>query len=367
MRILGALNVMLALAGLGGRPAAAQIVADHQAPPAFEQIPPTALQAASALRVMFRHASVGVTINEGLDCLQGTRDHPDECTLYPDYQYDRRNWSFQPRGNSGWYGKVDDFVAEVEAQLDSFDVFSFKYCYLDGLDGLGEPCGSPASPSKIEQAWTYLREAMEDLAARHPEKIFVWWTIPLTQVGQSCTDALNGRIRSYVFERQQILFDVADIESHDPEGVHQVSGDGWEIALKEYCGEQKPDAQACHPGATGKMLLARGYWWLMARVSGWDGGAGAPSPFVRGNSNADASVDISDAVHLLNFLFQGGAAMSCEKAADANDDGAVDISDAIKILLHLFLDAVPLPAPAGACGEDGSADSLTCGTFAPCT
>jgi len=54
-------------------------------------------------------------------------------------------------------------------------------------------------------------------------------------------------------------------------------------------------------------------------------------------------------------------------SADANDDGAMNIADAIATLGHLFGGAGPLPAPFGACGEDGTAvDALDCKVYAPC-
>mgnify|MGYP000692918097 CR=1 FL=1 len=105
------------------------VIIDHKCVQKFETIPDNVLPELARLRVMFRHASVGTTINSALDCLQGTRNNPAECKNYPQYKYDRRNFICQPRGNSGWYGKVDDFVTEVENQLKEFDVFSFKSDY----------------------------------------------------------------------------------------------------------------------------------------------------------------------------------------------------------------------------------------------
>jgi hypothetical protein len=272
------MNRRLATAGLcllllgAAQPAGAQIIADHSVVSEFDQIPESAIQAAASIRLMFRHASVGTTVNNGLDCLQGTRDNPAECTLYPDYNYDRRNWSFQMRGNSGWYGKVDDFVTEVSSQLGLYDAFSFKYCYLDGLDQLAEPCGGPPlDPAKVDQAWDYLRSSMELLEANNPGKIFIWWTIPLTQPGQLCTETLNGRIRDYVRANGKILLDIADIESHDTAGVHYTNTEGWEVAYAPHCGEAPP-GPACHPNWTGCLLIAKAHWWMMARIAGWQGG-----------------------------------------------------------------------------------------------
>jgi len=44
--------------------------------------------------------------------------------------------------------------------------------------------------------------------------------------------------------------------------------------------------------------------------------------FQRGNANADARIDIADAIYLLSHLFAHGPAPSCKDSGDANDDGA---------------------------------------------
>jgi hypothetical protein len=68
-------------------------------------------------------------------------------------------------------------------------------------------------------------------------------------------------------------------------------------------------------------------------------------PFVyqRGDANATASVDISDAIYILNFLFLGGPAPACQAVADANASGELDISDPVALLTSLFVGGVTLP------------------------
>lgn len=366
---LGFLSIALLLVAPASS-SPAQIVADHAAVDAFERIPDDVLAQAARLRLHFRHASVGTTIDNALECLQGTRTSPTVCTTFPDHLYDRRLWAFEGRGNSGWYGKVDDFVEAVEGSVDGFDVFGFKYCYLDGLDGLQEPCGGPLDPAKVEAAWTYLRSHMEALEGAHPEKVFVWWTIPLTQVGQECTEVLNARIREHARAEGKVLFDIADIEAHDEAGTLRTNALGQEAAVKELCGEQKPDAQACHPNWAGSLRLAKSHWWLMARLAGWDGGSdpGEPDPvrFIRGDANADGARDVSDAVAVLEHLFRAGAPPACMAAADANDDGSVDVVDPVWLLGHLFGLGWTIAEPASECGPDPTEDGLGCIAFEPC-
>ena len=73
-------------------------------------------------------------------------------------------------------------------------------------------------------------------------------------------------------------------------------------------------------------------------------------PFVRGDCNADGSINVSDAITLLLRLFGGGEAPPCETACDVNGDIKVDIADATAILGFLFT-AGPTPvAPFPTCG-----------------
>lgn len=81
--------------------------------------------------------------------------------------------------------------------------------------------------------------------------------------------------------------------------------------------------------------------------------------FLRGDTNRDAGVDLSDAVTTLEFLFAGGNLPSCMDAADANDNGVVDMSDPITTLMFLFLGG-SLPPPVDEPGPDPTEDTLGC-------
>jgi hypothetical protein len=83
--------------------------------------------------------------------------------------------------------------------------------------------------------------------------------------------------------------------------------------------------------------------------------------FVRGNSNNDARVDISDPVNTLSWLFLGSREPPCLDAADANNDSAIDITDPIFTLSFLFIGGAPIPPPYPQCGLDqGPIDRFGC-------
>lgn len=68
-------------------------------------------------------------------------------------------------------------------------------------------------------------------------------------------------------------------------------------------------------------------------------------PFIRGDTNGSGSVDISDVIFLLDYLFSSGTTPSPEEAGDTNADGMLDISDAIYLLVFLFDSGAPPAAP----------------------
>ena len=81
--------------------------------------------------------------------------------------------------------------------------------------------------------------------------------------------------------------------------------------------------------------------------------------FRRGDTNDDGTVDIADSVFLLNFLFTGGAGLTCPDAGDADDNAHIEITDGIRILNFLFLGAEPpLPPGPAECGTDPTEDAL---------
>ena len=100
-------------------------------------------------------------------------------------------------------------------------------------------------------------------------------------------------------------------------------------------------------------------------VSWWGDVRGAP--FVRGDADASSSINITDPIRILRFLFREvQPSVGCEDALDVNDDGALNLTDAIALLNYLFRRG-PSPAePHAGCGDDSTEDGLTCERFEPC-
>ncbi len=98
-----------------------------------------------------------------------------------------------------------------------------------------------------------------------------------------------------------------------------------------------------------------------------------PSTFHRGDTNDDGTIDVTDAVSLLGFLFGGGEDTDCKETQDFDNDGRVVLTDAVGILLFLFRGG-PAPAVPGPttedCGPDpdepGAPGDLGCRSYWSC-
>jgi len=96
-----------------------------------------------------------------------------------------------------------------------------------------------------------------------------------------------------------------------------------------------------------------------------------PGSFIRGNPNGDAKIDIADAIFIVYAVVPGldttGIyALPCKDAADANQDGSVNLADAIFLIDYEFRGG---PAPIGmdACSSVGATpESCPKGSYPTC-
>jgi hypothetical protein len=94
------------------------------------------------------------------------------------------------------------------------------------------------------------------------------------------------------------------------------------------------------------------YWRIVAHDAHGNSTPGAlwrfttGGSYVCGDANGDHSVDISDAVSLIAYIFSGGPAPNPLQAGDGNCDTVVDISDAVYVIAYIFSGG---PAPCATC------------------
>ena len=254
----------------------------------FNQIPPEYIEKASQIRWLNRVASVGANVSFGLDCLQNyfpdrddpnrrphacDRDLPSSEVVYSS-QYDRSNWVFEfhsppPNPNPGWNNKVAYFIDRVDGLSpdEYYDVVSFDIAYAEDPSinhhFFTNDNPNDAFPSVIDLA---------SLRQRHPERTFIWWTLALARMSEPYTMEFNQRMREYAAENNLILIDIADIESHTPDGTPCTGIDREEnpTDIPAICPDYTNERFAGHLNSLGHSRMAKAVWVLMAQLAGWE-------------------------------------------------------------------------------------------------
>jgi hypothetical protein len=259
--------------------------------------------------MFFMDRSVGGNIDEGLNCLSNPSDEdaPNHCVRYshvvPQFSvdpsilnwsrsggYNRGRWDFQfwPESGCGeWYDKVGCFLSIVDPLLGSYDVVSFQFSYLEVDNGSSIVDASNGffadRPDRLDIG------DLEAFEAEHPDKTVLYWTTSLARgIGSEESEDFNQQVRDYTARHGKVLFDVADILSHDPsgqpcydnrDGVPYDNGNQSENHPDDgrnrlaICQHYTTEVEGGHLGAVsaGKIRVAQAFWVLMARVAGWSG------------------------------------------------------------------------------------------------
>lgn len=284
------------------------IVVDHNSVALFDQIPESYIQAAEALRMFFMDRSVGGNISDGLTCLSYPSDEaaPSHCKVYthvvPEFSvspsevnwsrpggYSRSNWTYNywPDGCPDWQTQLGCFFTAANQNLNSNDVLSYQYSYLE-VDNNSTIANLPGgffwnNPAGLD---------VHDLAAyeaQHPDKTIIYWTTSLARsIGTPVSESFNAQMRQYALANDKILFDVADILAHAPngnpcfdnrDGVLYNNGNAWEnhpddgLDIPAICQHYTSETDGGHLGSpsAGKIRVAKAFWVLMARIAGWNG------------------------------------------------------------------------------------------------
>jgi hypothetical protein len=303
------------------------ILVDHTMVDLFEQIPDEYLRAARELNMMYMDQSVGVNINQGLDCLASAsweragahcrRDYtgtsgsewlwktyagsdlqagsvPAQIRFQPDpNRYNRANWTFVAQMGT-WQEYLQSFLqVQAPALIDEKDVLSFQFTYLHVAQGsdIADPQEGFFS-DQPHDGYYQNRERwdisdLREYQAQNPNKVFIYWTTSLARgIGSAESTAFNDQMRQYALANQMPLFDAADILSHDPDGNPCYDNrDGVEYCSRTRCENHPDDGQnhlaICqaytteleggHLGSVsgGKIQLAKAFWVLMAQIAGW--------------------------------------------------------------------------------------------------
>jgi hypothetical protein len=179
------------------------------------------------LKIMFGHQSVGTNIVDGLTLLSEASSTRYGLNIkYKPTQLASAAFGHWKNGeNQDPHGKISAFDSKMRSQAgdgkiwaSSLDIAYFKFCYVD----------LNATSINIDDLFENYRVTMKRLIDDFPNCKIVQVTLPLSALIYGSDKERNQRrhefnekIRSFSDTTGGYLFDIADIEAHDENGVHQ--------------------------------------------------------------------------------------------------------------------------------------------------
>jgi len=175
-------------------------------------------------------------------------------------------------------------------------------------------CGQVSSKYCGGVLWDQYLGPMTQLEEDYPDVTFIYMTGHVDIFSDSCNKAANDSIRSYCQNNNKWLFDFADFDRHDPDGIYYefCNDDCSYYASADtstYLGNWAAEWQSSHtegvdwystPGSHTYPINEnqKGYaaWWMWASLAGWDGSTGIDE-----NPDSDDNLKLS-AVNGINVI-----------------------------------------------------------------
>jgi hypothetical protein len=252
---------MLAVFLATAHPTAAAIIT-HTNVDQVAALPQATMDAIGQQRWLFTHASVGGNMIEGMESLHaatpdryqlvtatagtGSTVSAPPASTVPGTIYDA------PRGNPGWTAKFtmfDNAVRTLGWHAPKIGIAMDKLCYID----------ESANPTNYVAMMTALE-------ADYPETVFVYTTMPLTSDAGSdniLRAGYNNYVRACCQTNNRVLFDIADIESHDPSGTAITFTNTGTVYQRLYSGYTSDGG---HLNTLGEQRVALGWYAVAAAL-----------------------------------------------------------------------------------------------------
>ncbi|MBD3348221.1 MAG: hypothetical protein GF400_03360, partial [Candidatus Eisenbacteria bacterium] len=238
------------------------IVADHTVVGGFDVIPDFVVETVKTeFKMFYGHTSHGSQVVTGMEMVR------DEDPLF-DFNNGPGTFRFQEYSDDLGHNGDTSWVPITEAALDADPEINLV---------MWSWCGG-CSDNTEEGINTYL-DAMNQLEEDYPDVRFVYMTGHLDGTGPSGNLYVrNDQIRSYCAANGKILFDFADIESYDPDGVwypDETDACAW---CSTWCAAHPcPGCGGCaHSHCFNCYLKGKAFWWMLGAMSvGMEAGIGS--------------------------------------------------------------------------------------------
>jgi hypothetical protein len=222
------------------------------------------LDQARLLDTFFAHMSVGDNILDGMADLQA--QNPTRYTIA--VNSGGADWFVT---NSGILHRTLGHNYEPLTKIAVFDDYIRSSGFHAADLAMMKFCPGDLRPDYVtvtgQEIWDAYRPTMEALEQDYLGVRFAWWTFPLSSVtaggglGNDEKAVFNTAVRDYCAANGCVLFDIADIQSHDPSGSPVIDDNGYEAMWDGYTDD------GGHLNVTGRQRVANAVWWLLARAA----------------------------------------------------------------------------------------------------